>query len=101
MIVKVTSDALGDVQDSHAFYEKQTDGLGSYFRSCLEQDLVDLQHTAGIHSKIHGYHHVRSKVFQSILFYRTQAGIAIVMAVLDGRIDPSQRDRILLKRIGV
>lgn len=101
MTVKVTSDALADLQDSYAFYEKQTSGLGSYFRRCLEQDLVELQRTAGIHSKIHGYQHVRSKVFQSILFYHVQTGTAIVMAILDGRIGPSERERILLDRLDV
>ncbi len=98
MTVEVTSDALFDLWDGHEFYEKQTKGLGGYFRQCIEQDLTDLQRTAGIHSKIRGYHHVKSKVFQSLVFYRTHQNTAFIMAILDGRMDPATRDRILGER---
>lgn len=98
MTVRVTSDALDDLQDGYGFYEKQERGLGSYFRQCIEQDLLELRRTAGIHRKIRGYHHVNSKVFNTILYYRTDQNTAAVMAILDGRIDPATRDSILSQR---
>lgn len=98
MKVRVTSDALNDVQDSYDFYEQQEQGLGTYFRRCLEQDLESLRKTAGIHSKIRGYLHVNSKTFNSIFYYRMEQQTAVVMAILDARIDPAIRDRLLTQR---
>ena len=98
MRVRVTSDALQDVQESYDFYEQQEKGLGSYFRRCIEQDLQSLCKTAGIHSQIHGCHHVNSKVFNSIFYYRMEPHTAVVLANLDARIDPSARDRVLSHR---
>ena len=72
MTVRVTSDALDDVQDGYALYEKQDCGLGGYFRQCIKQDLLELRRTAGIHSQIRGYHHVNSKVFNTIFYYRME-----------------------------
>jgi len=97
MMVKVTSDALNDLQDGYGFYEKQEKGLGSYFRHCIEQDLLELRGTAGIHRQIRSYH-ANSKTFNYILYYRMNQNTATVMAILDGRIDPSTRDRILRQR---
>jgi hypothetical protein len=98
MRIRVTSDALDDLDYSYAFYEKQEKGIGSYFRECIEQDLNDLRRTAGIHSKIKGYLHVNSKIFNSIFYYRMEPGAAIVIAILDGRIHPYKRNQILKTR---
>ena len=98
MTVKVTSDALDDLQDGYGFYEKQEKSLGSYFRYCIEQDLLELRSTAGIHRQIRSYHHVNSRIFNTILYYRMDQNTANVMAILDGRIDPVTRDRILSQR---
>jgi plasmid stabilization system protein ParE len=98
MKVRVTSDALSDVQDSYDFYEKQAQSLGSYFRRCIEEDLEILRKTAGIHSKIRGYFHVNSKTFNSIFYYRIEQQAVVVMAILDARIDPDVRDRLLTQR---
>ncbi|SKA98683.1 hypothetical protein SAMN02745166_02837 [Prosthecobacter debontii] len=99
MKVLVTSDALGDLQQSYAFYERQEKGLGTYFRQCITKDLTDLQMTAGIHSAICGYLHVNSVKFNSIIYYRVEKHIAVVKAIVDGRIAPEKRDRILKRRI--
>lgn len=98
MRVRVSSDALEDVQDSYNFYERQEKGLGGYFRRCIEQDLENLRQTAGIHRKIRGYLHVNSKIFNSIIYYRLEPSTAVVLAILDGRIDPATRDRVLSQR---
>jgi plasmid stabilization system protein ParE len=98
MRVRVTSDALNDLQESYDFYEQQEKGLGGYFRRCIEQDLQSLRTTAGIHSEIHGYHHVNSKIFNSIFYYRMELQSAVVMAILDARIDTSTRERLLSQR---
>lgn len=98
MRVRVTSDTLNDLQYGYDFYEQQEKGLGGYFRQCIEKDLQSLRQTAGIHSKIHGYHHVNSKIFNSIFYYRMEQQFAVVLAILDARIDPSTRERLLTQR---
>lgn len=98
MKVLVTSDVLGDLQQSYAFYERQQKGLGSYFRQCITEDLTELQMTAGIHSAIRDYLHVNSRKFNSIIYYRIENDIAVVKAIVDGRIAPGKRDRILKRR---
>ena len=60
--------------------------------------MLELRHTAGIHRKIRGYHHVNSKIFNAILYYSMDQTTAAVMAILDGRIDPATRDGILSQR---
>lgn len=100
MRVRVTSDALDDIQIGYDFYEKHEEGLGSYYRQCKEQDLENLRKTAGIHSEIRGYLDMNSKIFKTIFYYRMEHQTAIVMAILDARIDPSLRDRLHAGRGG-
>ena len=98
MIVDVIQAAKNDVATAYRFYEKQQKGLGSYFRECILEDLHELGETAGIHRKISGYHHVNSKRFQSIIYYRINVETALVVAILDARINPNRRDRMLSGR---
>ncbi len=97
--VIVAAGAGRDIWKSYQFYERQEPGLGSYFRQCISSDLKQLPSTAGIHRKIMSYYHVKSKIFQSIICYRMEADTAIVVAILDGRIDPAQRDKLLKSRV--
>jgi len=98
MTLEVIQAAKSDVADSYHFYEKQQQGLGSYYRECILAYLYELTETAGIHRRIHGYHYVNSKRFKSILYYRINDQTATVVAILDGRINPRKRDRILQNR---
>ncbi|HCN28990.1 MAG TPA: hypothetical protein DIT64_09585 [Verrucomicrobiales bacterium] len=95
MRVRLLKPALHDLQHSYCFHERQDPGLGSYFRQCLEEDLVELRVTASIHRRIHDFHRVKSKVFQSIIHYCVAENESLVFAILDGRINPVKRDRIL------
>ena len=98
MRVQILRPALQDMESSYRFYECQEKGLGSYFRRCIEEDLMLLRTSGGIHSKLNGYHHAISRIFKSVIYYQIVAGIVIVFAILDGRIDPKKRDRILKRR---
>lgn len=99
MKVVVAAGAKIDIAKSYSFYEKQSVGWGSYFRKCIIEDLFQLEVTAGIHRIISGYHHVKSANFNSILYYRVEPNKIIVVAILDGRMNPDKRDRILTTRI--
>jgi len=98
MRVQILRGAFEDLQKSFHFYEQQEKGLGSHFRQSLERDLIQLGATAGIHHKIGKFHQVNAQVFKSIIYYRVIENRAVVFAILDGRIDPAKRDRILNRR---
>jgi hypothetical protein len=98
MKVVVLAAALQDMEKSYRFYERQQRGLGTYYRRTVEEDVVVLGETAGIHSRVCGYHHAICSVFKSVIYNDIIAGVAVVFAILDGRIDPGKRDRILRRR---
>ena len=41
--VKISSDALQDLNDGFLFYEAQDNGLGDYFVTCLHADIEGLR----------------------------------------------------------
>ena len=47
MIVDISSDAEDDLIHGYWFYERQSIGLGDYFRSCLIADIESLSSTGG------------------------------------------------------
>jgi hypothetical protein len=49
MIVSISSDAEADLAEGFWFYERQSPGLGEYFRSCLIADIDSLAYYGGIH----------------------------------------------------
>ena len=98
MTVQVIRAAKADIASSYRFYEKQQKGLGDYFVECILTDIAELEKTGGIHRKNRGYHHVNSKRFQSVLYYRMLGETVILTAIIDGRINPAKLDRILSRR---
>ena len=44
MIVSISSDAEADLAEGYWFYERQSPGLGDYFRSCLIADIDSLSY---------------------------------------------------------
>jgi hypothetical protein len=37
--IRISSDALSDLNEGFLFYEQQDQGLGDYFTSCLRADI--------------------------------------------------------------
>lgn len=88
MTVHISSDAEEDLIEGYWFYERQSPGLGDYFRSCLIADVESLAYYGGIHEIEHGFHRSLSKRFPYCIYYRLDAGSVTVVAVLDARRDP-------------
>jgi plasmid stabilization system protein ParE len=88
MTVSISSDAEGDLAEGYWFYERQSPGLGDYFRSCLIADIDSLSYYAGIHAIEYGYHRALSKRFPFCIYYRVDENDVTVVAVLDARRDP-------------
>jgi hypothetical protein len=87
--VVVSEDAVGDIEEARAFYDRREMGLGDYFVACLVSDLESLAFFAGIHSVWFGYHRMLSKRFPFAVYYDVVEDLAVVIAVLDMRRNPS------------
>jgi len=87
--VVVSDDAINDIEEARAFYEGVEGGLGEYFASSLMADLESLSFFAGIHSVWFGYHRMLCKRFPFAVYYEVVDELAMVVAVLDMRRDPS------------
>lgn len=88
--VKISEDAVEDLNDGWRFYEAQQGGLGEYFASCLRAEIEGLRLYAGIHRMVYrDYHRVVSRVFPYGIFYTVDDDTAVVWAVIDLRRDPA------------
>ena len=57
MKIKILSSASQDLIDGYWFYEKQAEGLGTYFLDSLFSDIDSLIINAGIHPLHFGKYH--------------------------------------------
>ena len=88
--VRISEDALQDLNDGFLFYEAQEAGLGDYFATCLRADIEQLKVSVGAHRVVyHDYHRLLSKVFPYGIFYTLEGEWAVVWAVIDLRKDPA------------
>lgn len=90
MKVLVLEEAIEDLAEGFRFYERQAEGLGSYFLDSLWSDIQSLRLYGGIHGIHKGYHRLLSKRFPYAVYYRIDEGVARVRAVLDCRQAPSR-----------
>ena len=87
--IRISSDALADLNEGFLFYEQQEQGLGDYFTSCLRSDIEELKMTGGTHRMIHhNFHRSLSRVFPYGIFYTSEEDFVVVFAVIDLRRDP-------------
>lgn len=64
ILVRISEDALQDLNDGFLFYEAQEAGLGDYFSACLRADIASLKVSAGVHRIVYqDYHRQLSKTF--------------------------------------
>ncbi len=88
MIVHIASDAEDDLAEGYWFYERQSIGLGDYFRSCLISDIESLAYYGGVHETEFNYYRSLSKRFPFTIYYRVDVDLVTVVAVLDARRSP-------------
>ncbi len=90
MKVKILPSASQDLIDGYWFYEKQAEGLGTYFLDTLFSDIDSLTINAGIHPIHFGkYLRMLSKRFPFAIYYRVESKTALVYGVLDCRRSPA------------
>ena len=93
MIVKILPSAKQDLRDGFTFYERQADGLGTYFLDTLLADIDSLSLFAGIHTRRGQHHRFISKRFPYWIYYRIEHDIVFVSAILDARQNPLRISR--------
>jgi hypothetical protein len=69
MMIEISSGAEADVADGHWFYERQSIGLGDYFRSRIFADIESLRNSVGIDEIVYGFHRSLSKRFPLGIYY--------------------------------
>ena len=90
MKIQILSSASQDLIDGYWFYEKQSEGVGSYFLDSLFSDIDSLLISAGIHPiYFQKYHRLLSKRFPFAIYYKIENDRILISAVLDCRKDPA------------
>ena len=90
MIVRLLESARKDLVDGYYFYEKQADGIGTYFLESIYSDIDSLICNAGIHPVYFGeYHRLLATRFPFAVYYKVTEDTALVYAVLDCRSEPA------------
>lgn len=91
MKVKILSSAVEDIHAGRLFYEKQGEGVGTYFFDSLFSDIDSLALFAGIHPKVNGYHRMLSKRFPYAVYSSLEDDVTVVVwRVLDLRRHPDR-----------
>lgn len=86
--VLVLKEATADLNAGETFYDKQKEGVGSYFWDSLLADIESLRIYAGVHNKKYGLYRMFAKRFPYAVYYTIKNKIAYVVAVLPMRRDP-------------
>ena len=98
MRVEISTDAHEDLANGHAFYERQSSGLGGYFADTLYSEIESLQIYAGIHPIRNGFYRMLARRFPYSIFYQIEGDVTRVYAVLDNRMNPIRIQRMLRDR---
>lgn len=99
MTIRISQDALDDLNEGFLFYEAQASGLGDYFTSSLRADIEGLRFSAGIHRIVEGdFHRLLSRTFPYGVFYTLDHPVVIIWAVVDLRRNPAWIAEKLNKR---
>jgi len=97
MNVRILRPALEDPAAGREFYDRQREGVGSYFFDSLFAEIDSLVLYAGIHGTRFGRHRLLAKRFPYAIYYRVAGSEVIVRRVLDCRRDPKWIGRALQK----
>ena len=87
-----------DLKIAEEFYERQSRGLGKYFKDSIISDIESLWLYAGIHQRVFGLYRLLSKRFPYGIYYDIQKSIVIIVAVLDLRQNPNSIYQVISNR---
>jgi hypothetical protein len=93
--VRLTDEAVNDIDAATYFYEEIETGLGQYFFDSMTTDLEALGFFGGIHPQRLGYYCCPAKRFPFLIYYELGEAELFVIAILDSRADPNGADERL------
>ena len=89
-MIQIKQAARDDLQKGYLFYEQQKPGLGEYFLESLSAEIDSLVIYAGVHPIVCSYYFMLAHRFPYAIYYRLDADVICVHAVLDCRRDPQK-----------
>lgn len=89
MEIRLLESARDDLRKGYYFYERQSPGLGDYFLSCLQTDILTLHDYAGIHERIDTFQRMLATRFPFAIYYEVENACIDIYAILDCRRDPN------------
>jgi plasmid stabilization system protein ParE len=95
MRVELRTEAVSDLIEAAWFYERQRGDLGDEFIDAIFAHLAHLETFAGGHEVVFGLHRMLAKKFPYGLYYKVDAEVVDVVAILDCRRNPSRVFRTL------
>ena len=95
MDIRLLESARQDLLEGFRFYEENAVGLGDYFLSSIQADVMSLRVYAGIHEIAGGFHRMLAKRFPFAIYYLVEADRTDIYAILDCRRDPTWIERRL------
>ncbi len=98
MKIRILDEAKADLREGAQFYERQNQGLGSYFLDTILSEINSLILYAGVHIKLNSFHRVLSKTFPYAIYYIMDRSFIDIYAVLDCRANPDQTIEKLKQR---
>lgn len=69
MKLRILPSALTDLARGRMFYARLDQGLGEYFLNSLFGDIDSLEHHAGSHRQVLGYHRLLASRFPFAIYY--------------------------------
>ena len=90
MKIRILESARRDLIDGYYFYEKQAEGIGTYFLDSISSDIESLVDHAGVPPVYFGeYHRQLALRFPFAIYYQLVGEEVLVFAVLDCRREPA------------
>ncbi len=89
--LRISAEALRDLDEGYLFYETQEPGVGDYFAASLKADIEKLKLSAGSRRKVYrDYHHMVASRFPFGIYYTfdQSTDTATIWYIIDLRQDP-------------
>ncbi len=88
--IKISLEATQDLIEGYKFYEKQEEGVGTYFLDSLYSDIASLSIYSGVHQiYFEKYYRQLSMRFPFAIYYTFNENFIYVQAILDCRRESS------------
>ena len=86
--VRLTDEAIQDIDNAANFYDQIEPGLGDYFFDSITTDVEALEFFGGLHQQRFGYYACPATRFPFIIYYSARKRHIDVVAILDTRKNP-------------